>query len=278
MYKTNYNYQKILSAFDKNNIEKSCRYAVKICIEVTLELLTQLLSNNLKKLILWTGIGTSLQTDVLDKLWNVSEYDARDTDTLWSYGLVCFIQIMLPAYSIEQHCAEVHAVISQYIIENIDSDEAYGLSPWGRLNTERLVGRGLSESFRRNSGVHDVFSLCTRDYLQHKINKIEYDLFPESLTNISIRTISDPHLIILTLQQAENSLMAIQSNALLIPSFQKETKSLIDDSHKILRSAHRLCRKLNQSIRRCLSEGNYKNLIEQIQLFCCSYPIVTVAQ
>ena len=71
-------YQKGLTAFDKNNIEKSRRYAVKICIEVTLELLTQSLSNNLKTLILWTGIGTSLQTDVLDKLWNVSEYDARD--------------------------------------------------------------------------------------------------------------------------------------------------------------------------------------------------------
>ena len=185
---------------------------------------------------------------------------------------------MLPAYSIGQHCVEVHAIISQYIIENTDSDEAYGLSPWGRLDTERLVGRGLSESFRRNSGVHDVFSLCARDYLQHKINKIEYDLLPEGLKNISMRTISDPHLIILTLQQAESSLFAIQGNALLIPSFQNETKSLIDDCHRILRSAHRLCRKLNQSIQRCLSEGNYKNLIEQIQLFCRSYPIATVAQ
>ena len=58
----------------------------------------QSISNNLKTLILWTGIGTSVQTDVLDKLWNVSEYDARDTvDTLWSYGLVCFTQITLPA-------------------------------------------------------------------------------------------------------------------------------------------------------------------------------------
>ena len=115
--------------------------------------------------------------------------------------------------------------------------------------------------------------ICARDYLKYiMINKIEYnyiyDLFPESLTNISIRTINDPHLTILTLQQAESSLFVIQSNALLIPSFQNETKSLIDDCHKILRSAHRLCRKLNQNIQRCLSEGNYKNLIiGEIQLF-----------
>ena len=126
--------------------------------------------------------------------------------------------------------------------------------------------------------------ICARDYLKYiMINKIEYnyiyDLFPESLTNISIRTINDPHLTILTLQQAESSLFTIQSNALLIRSFYNETKSLIDDCHKILRSAHRLCRKLNQNIQRCLCQGNYKNLIiGEIQLFNHNYPIATVAQ
>ena len=38
-------HDKGLTAFDKNNIEKSCRYAVKICIEVTLELLIKSLSD-----------------------------------------------------------------------------------------------------------------------------------------------------------------------------------------------------------------------------------------
>ena len=110
--------------------------------------------------------NTSVCSDVLIPVHKINVFklfdnnDARDTvDTLWSYGLVCFTQITLPAYSIEQHCVEVHAVISQYISKNIDSDEAYGLSPWGRLDTERLAGRGLSESFRRNFGVHSVFSL-----------------------------------------------------------------------------------------------------------------------
>ena len=55
-----------LTAFDKNNIEtinKSRKYAVKACIEMTLELITKSLSNKIKTSVLWTGIGTYFITN-----------------------------------------------------------------------------------------------------------------------------------------------------------------------------------------------------------------------
>ena len=89
-------HHKGLTAFDKNNIEtvkKGRKIAVKACIEITLELLTKSLSDKIKTLILLVGIGTSIQTAVLNNLWNISKQEAEDTvDILWAYGLVQFTE------------------------------------------------------------------------------------------------------------------------------------------------------------------------------------------
>ena len=120
-------HHKGLTAFDKNNIEavkKGRKLAVKACIEITLELLTKSLSDKIKTLILHNGFGTSLQTAVLNNLWNISKQEAEETvDALWVYGLVQFTDITIPPNNIKQQCVEVHAVISQYIIECMDSLE-----------------------------------------------------------------------------------------------------------------------------------------------------------
>ena len=98
-------HHKGLTAFDKNNIEtmkKGRKLAVKACIEITLELLTKSLSDKMKTLILFIGIGTSLQIAVLNKLWNISKREAEDTvDVLWAYGLVQFTDITIPPNNIK---------------------------------------------------------------------------------------------------------------------------------------------------------------------------------
>ena len=104
-------HHKGVTVFDKNNIEainKSRKLAVKACIEMTLELLTKSLSDKIKILILWTGIGTSLQIAVLNILWNISKREAEETvDALWAYGLVQFTDITISPNNITQHCVEV---------------------------------------------------------------------------------------------------------------------------------------------------------------------------
>ena len=85
-------HHKGLTALDKNNIEvinKSRKLTVKACIETKLELLTKSSSDKIKMLILYTGIGTSLQTAVLNNLRKISKQEAEETvDVLWAYGLV----------------------------------------------------------------------------------------------------------------------------------------------------------------------------------------------
>ena len=118
-------HHKGLTAFDMNNFDilnKSCNLSVKACIGATLELLEKSLIDKIKTLVLWTGIGTSLQTAVLNNLWNISKREAQGTvDKLRNYGLIHFTDITISYNNATQPSLEVHAVISQYIIENMDS-------------------------------------------------------------------------------------------------------------------------------------------------------------
>ena len=171
-------HHKGLNTFDKNNItiwalNKSRKLAVNACIEMTLELLTKSLSDKIKTLILWAGIGTSLQTAVLNNLWNISKQEAQDSvDTLWAYGLVQFTDIIISPKNIKQHCVEVHAIISQCIIECIDSEEVATLSPFVALSTASMVRNGLVLAFQQSHGVHDQSSLTPINYLKYKIENV----------------------------------------------------------------------------------------------------------
>ena len=272
-------HHKGLTAFDKNNIEtmkKGRKLAVKACIEITLELLTKSLSDKIKTLILWTGIGTSLQTVVLNNLWNISKQEAEDTvDVLWAYGLVQFTDIT-PS-NIKQHCVEVHAVISQYIIECMDSKETPTLSPYGELNTYISVGKGLSLTFQQSYGVHDPLSLTAMDYLKYRLSEIENDLLPHYLKTINMITVNDPHHVILRLQQINDALMTSPYTINLLSLLGEDINSLIVDCKQTLKNAHKLCRKLNQSVQRNLYENNYDNLIQTVEEFIKNYSFCNVA-
>ena len=276
-------HHKGLTAFDKNNIEtinKSHKLAVKACIEMTLELLTKSLSDKIRTLILWTGIGTSLQTAVLNNLWSISKQEAVDSvDVLWAYGLVKFTDVKISPNNIIQHCVEVHAVISQYIIECIDSNEVSALSPFGeKLNTALSVWDGLSLTFQLSYGIRHPSSLTAMDYLKYKLSQTENSVLPFHLKSINMLTVTDPHAIIQTLQQINDDLTHLSNSSNLLSLLGNEINSLISDCKQLLKGAHKMCRKLNQSAERNLYERNYDKLIQTAEGFIKNYPLCDVAQ
>ena len=276
-------HHKGLTAFDKNNIEtiiKSRKLAVKACIEMTLELLTKSLSDKIKSLILFTGIGTSLQTAVLNILWNISKQEAEDTvDVLWVYGLVQFTDVTISPNNITQHCVEVHAVISQYIIECMDSNEVSVLSPFGKKSNAGLsVCEGLALTFQQSYGIHDSSSLTAMDYLKYKLSDIENSLLPFYLKSINMCIVTDPHTVILALQQINVILMSSSYYSNLMSLLGEDVNSLITDCKQSLKDVHKLCRKLNQSVERNLYERNYDKLIQTVEEFIKNYPLCNVVQ
>ena len=275
-------HHKGLTAFDKNNIEainKSRNLAVKTCIEITLELLAKSLSDKIKSLVLYNGIGTSLQIAVLNNLWNISKQEAEETvDALWAYGLVQFIDITISPNNITQHCVEVHAVISQYIIECMDCNEMLTLLPDGKLNTAVSVIDGLSSTFQLLYGVHDLSSLTVVDYLKYQLNYIENQKLPLKVKAINMYTVTDPHFVILILQQIKDVLMRSPYTTNLLSVFGEEINTLENISKEMLKDVHKLCRIFNQRVQRNLGEKNYDKFIQTVEEFIKNYPLCSVAQ
>jgi len=232
----------------------------------------------MKTLILYNGIGTSIETALLHNLWNITEPEARDIiDVLWGYGLVQHTDTIIPPYNAIQRCAEVHAVISQYIIECMDSNEVLAVSPY-TLNTFESVRIGSFEQFQKISGICDTLSLCSRDYLKYKLSEIESNLLPYFLKTINMMTITDPHKTIVLLQTAQDAMVTSPNITTFFPTLNDQFESLISDCHKLLKDAYKLSRKFNQNVQRCLTQKNYYNLIQTIETYVKKYPMTTVAQ
>ena len=274
-------HHKGLTALDKNNIEtvkKGRILAVKACIDITLELLTKSSTDKIKMLILYNGIGTSLQTAVLNNLWNISKQEAEDTvDVLWAYGLLKFTDITISPNNIKQHCVQVHAVISQYIIECMESKEAGNLYLIMAQN-ENSVADGLTLTFRQAYGVHYPSSLTAMDYLKYKLSQIENVELPYYLKRINTYTVMDPHYVILQLQLIKDALMTSPYTINLLSLLGEEISSLITNSKQTLKDAHKLCRKLNQSVQRNLYDKHYDKIIQTVEEFIKNYPLCNVAQ
>jgi len=269
-------HDKGLTAFDKKNVEKSRKYAVKICITVSLDLLTKSSSDKMKSLILYTGIGTSLQTAVLHNLWNISEYEARDViDLLWAYGLVQFTDIKMPPHNSTQQCVEVHAVISQYIIEAIEFDDMISLGPVFKLSTSASVLCGSTKLFDKCYGKYDN---NVYDYLKYKQNALEYVVLPLYLKKIHLTVLTDPHFIIHILQRIQVAVMISPKIAIFFPMLYNQMNSLISECREILQDVHRWSRTFNQEVQRWLVQRNYSNLIQTIENYVSKYRLPPVVE
>jgi len=267
-----------LTSFDKNNIanvESSRKYAVKACIEVTLRLLMKSTSDKLKALILFTGIGTSVPTDVLQHLWKVSEQNAWDIiDDLWAYSLVQFIQKAIPSCTKKQLCVEVHAVISQYFIDIMDSVQVTTLTPFASSSIYQSVDKGLVQSFQQCYGVQDVTLLAATEYLKFLQSEIEHVQLPTSLKMITMRTVLDPHVVILLLRQIEAALI---NSPKALNVLAEQISTLKADCDTVLKNIHKLSRKLNQKSQRYLYVKDYESLIQVVDDYCVNYPVGPIA-
>jgi len=271
-----------LTSFDSSNNQKGRNYAAKICIEMTLKSLNKILSNRLKSLILWTGIGTSLQAAVLCYLWNNTEPEANSiVDDLWKYGLIQHTDNRTIPHTSTQHHVQVHPIISQYIMESMDSKEALLLSPFGGLGTANSTLQGLTLQCKLSYGLNTsvlVESLPAKDFLKFRLYYVENLLIPYYLKTINMRAISDPHNIIYNLNAIKQAAISSLAVRMSLPTFGKEVNSIITKCHEALNNAHKLSRTLNQNVQQCLNERDYDKLHHSLKTYLKNYHIAFVAQ
>ena len=272
-------YNNGLKAFDKNctdsKITLSRQFAVKVCIDLTLELLTKSLSDKLKSLIIWTGVGTSLPVAVLNDLWDISEDEVENiVYQLWAYGLIQYTNITISFNNNTQNYVEIHAVICEYIFESIDSKEANTLA---KVENGPSISHAFSKAFKQSYGINNISSLTRVDYLKYTLSLIENAALPYFFKTIIMHTFTSPHAFTKVLKDLQPSM---KSKYVLLPISDKikafnEASLLIADSECIGKNIHKLYRKLNQ---RNLFEKNYDKLIQNVENFIKDYPLCDLAQ
>jgi len=264
-----------LTAFDKNSIGGSRKYAVKVCVSFTLELLTKKLSDKIKTLILYTGIASYLQAAVLCFLWDITEQDARGiVDTLWSHGIIQYTNINISPHNHTQCCVEVHSVISQFIIEDMENEEILTLSPYAMLNTHRTVFYELRRQFQQLY----TGSLSVTDYLKYRLNEIEYVLLPRYLNEINMYAVIDPHYTIWLLKQIQNVFLISPNISTFCPSTIEQMKLLTNECQSALKDVYTSSRRLNQQIQKYINKMQYDKLIKQVELYMNTYRIGLISQ
>ena len=277
-----------LTAFDSNNITKSHnitiksrKYAVQVCMQATLNLLSKKSSDKLKTLILYTGIGTSLSRAVLHALWKVAEHEARTAvKDLWIYGLLRFSDNIIPPHGYKQKCVEVHAVISHYIIQNMEGMEVYALSPVMGLNTYQAVEVELTESFYKLCNLRRSLSAPPREFLKERATELESCYLPMDFRMINMQAIIFPHFAALTLQFIEMGILHSQDTSItmLFPSLLTQISSLVNECRSILRNSHNISREISHKIQESLHEKNYDHIIKIVEDFCRNYPLHLLAK
>ena len=93
-----------------------------------------------------------------------------------------------------------------------------------------------------------------------------------------MRTVSDPHSVILILQGIKKAITRSPYAMNLLSLVGDQINSLQGECKQILKNINKLCRKLNQSVQRNLCEQKFDKLIQTVEEFFKNYPLCTLAQ
>ena len=256
--------------------------SVGIYIESTLELLPEAVLNKFVTLILFTGIGGIFLKAALSNLWDISYLEAQDTVKILSdYSLVSFKNIVMSQCLINQVVVHTHSVISQYMFDNIRSDQVATLSPFALFyNTDSL--RSVSDKLEllfRNSYLHqDLSQLTPKEYLTYTMLKIEHVVIPFQLKRITSHTLHDPHVILLMLQRIHNTIRRSVSHIQIITQFGEQLVALHSRCKKALKDAQVLNRIINSEIQHFLFIRDYDKLEKTLDEHCTPFSNDTIAQ
>ena len=270
-----------LTAFDKNDIEsvkRSRNKSVTICIETTLELLTESVLNKLITLVLFTGIGGHFIKDVLHVLWKVPNPEAREAITILSaYSLVSLKEPIMQ--HIKSQIVGTHSVICQYIVEHvIRSEQVANLSPFAMLNTYKAVWSELESLYKVSYGKQRASQLDPKEYLAYNMHKIEQVSIPFQLKRITAHLLHDPHVILLMLQRIQATIHASNNKMQILTRFGEQIVNINHNCKKALKDSRIIDRKINLKVQNFLYQKKYVELESILEEYCTTFSIGVIAQ
>ena len=276
-------HNKGLTAFDKSNLESvtsSRMKSVRICIETTLELLSEDVVNKYITLILFTGIGGHFIRSVIHSLWKVPIPEARKVvNTLLEYGLVTLKVAPMLRY-LKSQVVCTHSVISQYTIEHIRSDQVANLSPFARLNTDKSVCDELVSLFTDNYDyeLQNVLQSSPEQYLNYTIQKLEQVIIPFHLKQITAHMLHDPHIILMLLQRIQTLIYSSENELQIVTQFSEQIVNIDKECKKVTKESQALDRDINSKVKHFLLFKKYAELENTLEKQNMAFSIGSIAE
>ena len=272
-------YRNGLTAFDENCLGRSTgtgrKFAIKACIEVSLDLLTPQQKDKLIAFLLYTGIGGSVPMSFLHTLWQVSKEEGKALfEILWSYGLINSKQLLIPPHNNIQVCAEVHCTVSTYIMHSLSSAEVVRLSNVYQVFTDGH--EALMNIFIGCYGSHPS-QLDEVKFLEFWRIRLEHDILPFYLRYINGCAVVDPHEIIWLMDQILEKLQQIPEMSQVLAELTSEFQTIGNESKKLFMETTKSSQKLSQLVAKHLYERNYKGAISSLQSYCSNYKAGKIA-
>ena len=254
---------------------KGRRYAIKACVELSLDFLQKEDKDKLITLILYTGIGTSVPISVLHLLWQVRKEEAKSSlEKLWSYGLVMPKQILIPPNNNTQDCAEVHCTISIYITNNLSSMEIVKVS--NMCNRLEGVIEALTNAFIESYGCHPS-ELDQVKFLEYWKIRLEHDVLTFFLRQVSMCAVIDPHKIMFFMEQIQETLQQIPGMFQVLVELAGEFATVGEESKVLLKKTTTSSQKLSQLVGKLLYENDREGIISTLQSYCSNYEVGKLA-
>lgn len=246
--------------------DQRTKAAVKACVDLSLEMIGDGLTEKLIIYVLFTGIGCSLSTDVIHWLWQVTKSDAEEVvQSLLSCGL-----IHLKTSYTKETSIVVHTVIAQYLLDNINATKLVQL---GMYKGPNIVS--INAAVDGSSGI----TLPSEDseYLKFILSIVDSGELPCRLCKLSSVAVQSPRSLTSIIQEFDEQCLSLPEYEEIKTKFQNTIVALVDECSEISAITVQSAISLNTDLYKVLQAGGHDSLIKSIELLCRTNLIGEVA-
>ena len=182
--------------------------------------------------------------------------------------------LIIPPNNNTQDCAEVHCSISMYIINNLSSIEIVRVSDMCE-NLEGII-EGLTNSFVQSYGCNPS-ELDQVKFVEYWKVRLEHDILIFYLRRISMCAVTDPHKIIMFMEQIYEALPQIPGMFQSLVELCSEFANIGEESKTLLRKTTKSSQTLSQEGGKHMYKNDYEGLLSTLHSYCSNYEVGKIA-
>ena len=242
------------------------KVAVKACIDLSLEMIGDSLTEKLILYVLFTGIGYSLSTDVVHLLWQVSKSDAEEAvQSLIQCGLIH----LKTSYNKETNIM-LHAVIAQYILDNMSATKLIQLGAYKGSN-----GILIDAAIDGSSGI--MLPSEDSEYLKVILNVVDNGELPYRLRRLSSVAVQSPTSLTLIIQEFDKQCLSLPEYEEIKTKYENMIVALVDECSEVSAITVQSAISLNTDLYKVLQASSHDSLIKSVEHLCRTNLIGEVA-